>query len=163
MTQYSSNANYSYINSLFTLGRPLKVLVAHFLNLFLSRSAQLGKNLWKDPCFSNKFRELDQICMFSQNFWGTSFHPGNSGHVGTRKIVNSLFSTSTQMLHLWISQHKRKQNRKDFCIIWALPQDLVLPTRLLYFELLILLIKKSFILWYITGIFLVYRSCISVP
>ena len=114
------------------------------------------KFLWKNLYFSNKFWELTKSCTFSQKFWGTSFHPGNSCHVGTRKVVNSLFFTPNQMLHLWIAQHKRKQNGKNFCLTWVLPQDLVLPPRLLYFEFLILLMKKCF------TPSLIYRSCISV-
>ena len=52
---------------------------------------------------------------------------------------------------------RKNSIEKISCLIWVLPQDLVLPPRLLYFEFLILLMKKSF------TPSLIYRSCISVP
>ena len=48
--QYSSNATYSYINSLFTLDRPLEVPISHFLSFFVKINI-IAKNFMKRPMF----------------------------------------------------------------------------------------------------------------
>ena len=62
--QYSSNANYSYINSLFTLDRPLKVPVSHFCKTFFIKISIIGKNFMKRSVFLTSFGSLNKTARF---------------------------------------------------------------------------------------------------
>ena len=63
--QYSSNANYSYINSLFTLDRPLKVPVGHFLKTFFYQDQHnWGKFYEKTRVFLTSFESLNKVAHF---------------------------------------------------------------------------------------------------
>ena len=62
--QYSSNANYSYINSLFTLDRLLKVPVGHFCKTFFIKISIIGKNFMKRSVFLTIFMSLNKTARF---------------------------------------------------------------------------------------------------
>ena len=160
--QYSSDANYSYINSLFTLDRPLKVSVSHFFKPFFINISIIGKYFMKRPVFLTSFKSFTKAAHF---------------HKISEELVFILAIHVMLVLgKLWILYFPRplkcctyeflsiRENRLEkISVSHECYHGLVLPPRLLYFELLIFLIKKSFTLWYMTGIFLVYRFCISVP
>ena len=60
--QYSSNANYSYINSLFTSGRPLKVPVGHFFKTFFYQDQDNWEKFYeKTRVFLTSFESLNKV------------------------------------------------------------------------------------------------------
>ena len=63
--QYSSNANYSYINSLFTLDRPLKVPVGHFFKTFFYQDQHNWEKFYeKTRVFLTSFESLTKVARF---------------------------------------------------------------------------------------------------
>ena len=66
--QYSSNATYSYINSLFTLDRPLEKPVGHFLSFFCQDQHNCKKVYEETHFFLNIFESLSKVAYFQKNF-----------------------------------------------------------------------------------------------
>ena len=63
--QYSSNANYSYINSLFTLDRQLKVPVGHFSKTFFYQDQHNWEKIYeKTRIFLTSFESLNKVARF---------------------------------------------------------------------------------------------------
>ena len=63
--QYSSNANYSYINSLFTLDRLLKVPVGHFFKTFFYQDQHNWEKFYeKTRVFLTSFESLNKVARF---------------------------------------------------------------------------------------------------
>ena len=138
--QYSSDANYSYINSLFTLDRPLKVPVGHFFKPFFINSIIGNFKISEELVFILAI----YVMLVLGKLWILYF-------------PRPLKCCTYEFLSI------RENRLGKISVSHECYQGLVLPPRLIYFELLVLLIKKSFTLWYMTVIFLVYRFFISVP
>ena len=66
--QYSLNATYSYINSLFTLDRPLEVPVGHFLSFFCQDQHNCKKVYEETHVFLNIFESLSKVAYFQKIF-----------------------------------------------------------------------------------------------
>ena len=65
--QYSSNANYSYINSLFTSDRPLKVPAGHFLKTFFDQDQLNWEKIYeKTRVFLTSFESLNKAARFHE-------------------------------------------------------------------------------------------------
>ena len=63
--QYSSDANYSYINSLFTLYRPLKVPVSHFFKPFFYQHQHNWEIFYeKTHVFLTSFKSFTKVARF---------------------------------------------------------------------------------------------------